>query len=416
MRLKDRLVHAWNAFQSSESGVENYAYNYGPGSSSRPDRTRLNYGAEKSISASLYARLAIDVASVSIRHVRLDQNGRFLDTINSGLDRCLSLSANIDQTGRAFIQDVAFSLFDEGVVAIVPIDTSENLRNKDSFDILSMRVGKVVEWFPRDVRVELYNDRTGLKDQIILPKNKIAIVENPLYPVMNEPNGTLRRLIEKLNLLDAIDIESGAGRLDLLITLPYTIRTEARQLQAQKRREDIETQLKGSRYGVAYIDAAEKVTQLNRPAENQLMEQIEFLTSSFYSSLGISQEVFNGTAPVESILNYYNRTVEPVVGAIVDAMKVPFITKTGRSQGQSISAFRDPFKLVPTSELGDLADSFTRNAVLSSNEIRSIIGFRPSQDPSAEELRNKNLNPPTGAQPQEGLQQIPQGEEANGQY
>ena len=390
-----RLQHAWNAFRGNDS--TNYS-DLGMSYSTRPDRVRLRIGNERSIISSIYNRIAIDVAAIMIQHARTDQNGRYLEAMPSGLNNCLTLEANKDQTGRAFIQDIVMSMFDEGCVAIVPVDTTLDPTISGGYDINTMRTARILEWFPNHVRVRLYNDRTGLREDITLLKSTVAIVENPLYSVMNEPNSTLKRLIHKLNLLDAIDEQSSSGKLDLIIQLPYVVKTPARKQQADERRKDIEMQLKGSKYGIAYIDGTEKVTQLNRPAENNLMKQIEYLTSMLYSQLGMTTTIFDGTADEKTMLNYYNRTVEPIISAIADAMKRSFLTKTGRSQGQTIMYFRDPFKLVPVNELADIADKFTRNEILSSNEVRAIIGYKPSSDPGADELRNKNLNPAkTGA-------------------
>lgn len=393
--FRNRLQHAWNAFLNRDP-TRMYPYeDMGSSSSYRPDRVRLTIGNERSIVTSIYNRIAIDVSANSIQHVRLDQNGRYLETIDSGLNNALTLSANADQTGRAFRQDVVMSMFDEGVVAIVPVDTTINPTITGSYDVQSMRVGKIIEWFPKHVRIRLYNERTGLKEEVTLPKDVVCIIENPLYAVMNEPNSTLKRLITKLNLLDAIDQQSGSGKLDLIIQLPYVIKTPARQQQAEERRQAIENQLSGSKYGIAYTDGTEKVTQLNRPAENNLMGQIEYLTSMLYSQLGLTESIFDGTADEKTMLNYYNRTVEPILSAITDEMKRKFLTKTARTQFQSVVFVRDPFKLVPVNELADIADKFTRNEILSSNEMRSIVGYKPASDPRADELRNKNLNSTT---------------------
>lgn len=389
--ILNRLKHAWNAFR--EDTTANAYQNVGPGYSIRPDRLHLRITNERSIISSIYTRIAMDVASVSILHVRVDQNGRYLEQINSGLNECLTLQSNIDQVASNFMQDVVLSMFDEGCVAIVPVETSINPAVSTSYDILSLRTAKIVEWFPRHVRLYLYDDRRGIKDYIILPKKDVAIIENPLYSIMNEPNSTLKRLVHKLNLLDAIDDQSGSGKLDLIIQLPYVVKTQARQEQAEKRHKDIEDQLAGSKYGIAYIDATEKVTQLNRPTENNLMKQIEFLTSMLYSQLGITSEILEGKADEKVMINYYSRTVDPILTAIVDAMKPKFLTKTGRTQGQSLLYIRDPFKLVPATELATIADTFTRNAILTSNEVRGIIGYKPVDDADADALRNKNLNP-----------------------
>ena len=386
-----RIKRGWNAFRN-KSQTEEIFQDIGPGYSSRPDRVRLNLGNEKSIVSSVYNRIGIDVAAVNIQHVRTDEDNHFVEPIKSGLNECLTLEANIDQTARNFMMDVVLSMFDEGSVAIVPVDTSENPKVPGSYDVLTMRTGKIVQWYPYHVRVRLYNELSGNDEEITLPKRSVVIIENPLYPVMNEPNSTLKRLIYKLNLLDAIDSQSGSGKLDLIIQLPYAIRTATRRAQAEKRREEIEKQLEGSQYGIAYTDGAEKITQLNRPAENNLMKQIEYLTSMLYNQLGITQSIFDGTATEEELINYYNRTVEPILSSIADGMKRTFLTKTGRSQGQSIMYFRDPFKLVPAEKLATIADSLTRNEIVSSNEFRAIIGLKPSKDPKADELRNKNLN------------------------
>ena len=390
--ISSRFRHAWNAFRSN--GQQNYYRDIGTGYSYRPDRPRLTRGNERSIVTSVYNRIALDVAQINIQHVKLDENDRFLEIINSGLNNCLSLEANIDQTGRSFIQDVVMSMFDEGCVAIVPVDTDDDPEDglPGSFDIDTMRTGKILEWYPQHVRVQLYNDQTGMKEDILLPKSTVAIIENPLYAVINEPNSTMQRLIRKLNLLDVIDEQSSSGKLDLIIQLPYVIKTEARRLQAENRRKDIEKQLSGSKYGIAYTDGTEHITQLNRPVGNNLMTQIEYLTSMLYSQLGITQSILDGTADEKTMLNYYNRTIEPIVSAIADEMRRKFLTKTARSQKHSIKFFRDPFKLVPVTELAEIVDKLTRNEVATSNEARQIIGWKPSKDPKADELRNKNLN------------------------
>jgi len=390
MPISSRLKHAWNIFINKEP--PNYHQDSGAGYYSRPDRPRLTRGNEQSIVTAVYNRIALDASSINIRHVRLDENGRYISGINSGLNGCLSLEANMDQTGRSFIQDVVMSMLDEGSVAIVPIDTTFNPTLTSAYDINSMRTGKILEWYPKHIKVRLYNDTTGLKEDKLVPKSIAAIIENPLYAVINESNSTMKRLVRKLNLLDLIDEQSGSGKLDLIIQLPYVIKTEARRQQADNRRKDIEDQLSGSKYGIAYTDGTERITQLNRPVENNLMKQIEYLTSMLYSQLGITQSILDGTADDKTMLNYYNRTIEPILSAIVDEMKRKFLTKTARSQFQSISFFRDPFKLVPVSEISEIADKFTRNEIMSSNEIRQIIGLKPSDDPKADELRNKNLN------------------------
>ena len=401
MGLKTRVQHAWNAFVNNRDPTRSYR-DLGPGYTYRPDRPRFTRGNERSIVTSVYNRIALDVAALKITHCRLDENGRYLEAMNSDLNECLTVQANIDQASRAFIQDVVMSMFDEGCVAIVPVETTGNPLITGSYDISSMRTGQVVEWHPQDVKVRVYNERTGYKEDIILPKKSVAIVENPLYAVMNQPNSTMQRLIRKLNLLDYIDEQSGSGKLDLIIQLPYVIKTEARRQQAEARRKDIEDQLAGSKYGIAYTDGTERVTQLNRPVENNLMKQIEYLTSMLYSQLGITQSVLDGTADEKTMINYYNRAVEPIVSAIVDEMKRKFLTKTARTKLQSIEFYRDPFKLMPVSEIAEAADKFTRNEIMSSNEIRQVIGMKPSSDPKADQLVNSNI-----AQPQEKQEASP---------
>lgn len=390
-KLGSRIRRAWNAF-SMRDPTRPYRNDMGVGYTRRPDRVRMSKGNEKSIVTSVYNRIAMDVASISIKHVQLDKNGRYTEDKNTGLNNCLTLEANIDQTSRAFMQDVVMSMFDEGVVAIVPVDTDSDPET-GSFDINTMRTGKILEWYPRHVKVRVYNDRTGNKEDIWMAKSSVGIIENPLYAVINESNSTMQRLIRKLNLLDYIDEQSGSGKLDLIIQLPYTIKTDTRRRQADDRRKTIEEQLTGSKYGIAYADAAEKITQLNRPVENNLLKQIEYLTSMVYSQLGMTTSVMDGTADEKTMLNYHNRSTEPIVSAIVDEMKRKFLTKTARTQGQSILFFRDPFKLIPVSEVAEIADKFTRNEIATSNEIRQVIGWKPSDDPKADELRNKNLNP-----------------------
>lgn len=364
---------------------------YGTSSSFRPDRPRMRFTNERSIITSIYTRISIDVASVDIRHVRLDDQDRYLEDIDSGLNNCFTLEANIDQNARHFRQDIAMTLLDKGVIAIVPVDTSLDPNETTSFDILTVRVGEVVHWFPRHVKVSLYNDRVGIRQEIVLPKSRVAIVENPFYNVMNEPNSTLQRLIRKLNFLDAVDEQSASGKLDLIIQLPYVIKSDARREQAEKRRQDIEFQLKGSQYGIAYTDGTEKITQLNRPAENNLLKQIEYLIVMLYGQLGITAEIMNGTADEKATLNYWNRTVEPIINAVVEECKRKFLTKTARSQQQSIEMFRNPFKLMPIGDIAEIADKFARNEILSSNEIRQLIGFKPSKDPKADQLVNSNM-------------------------
>ena len=391
MSFGSRLKHAWNAF----TGTDYTTYqDVGPGYSSRPDRIRLTRGNERSIITSVYNRIALDVAALNVQHIRLDENGRFLSVIQDGLNTCLTVEANIDQTARAFIQDIVVSMLDEGCVAIVPVDTTYDPSVTGSYDIQTMRVGKILDWYPQHVRVRLYNERTGTKENILVPKSTVAIVENPLYAVVNEPNSTMQRLIRKLNLLDVIDEQSGSGKLDLIIQLPYVIKTEARRQQAENRRKDIEAQLSGTKYGIAYADGTERITQLNRSVNNNLMSQIEYLTSMLYSQLGITQSILDGTADEKTMLNYNNRTIEPIISAIVDEMKRKFLSKTARSQNKSIKFFRDPFKLVPVADLAEISDKFTRNEIATSNEIRQVIGWKPSDDPKADELRNSNLSQP----------------------
>lgn len=385
-----RLKHAWNAFQNRDPTQERYVS--GGGYYHRPDRVRFSRGNEKSIVTSVYNRIALDVAAISLQHVRMDDNGRFLSIIDSELNKCLSLEANIDQTGRAFIQDAVMSMLDEGSVALVPIDTTDDPDLTGAYDINSIRTGKIIEWKPKHVKVRVYNDRTGEKQDILRPKKSVAIVENPMYAIINEPNSTMQRLIRKLNLLDAVDEQSSAGKLDLIIQLPYVIKSEARRKQADDRRKDIEMQLAGSKYGIAYTDGTERITQLNRPIENNLLKQVEYLTNLLFSQLGITQGILDGTADEKTMLNYYSRTTEPIVAAIVDAMKRTFLTKTARSQLQTIMYFRDPFKLVPVNDIAEIADKFTRNEILTSNEIRQIIGMKPSSDPKADELVNSNIS------------------------
>ena len=397
MSFGSRLKHAWNAFTG------NIQMNYrdlGMSYSYRADRPRMSRGNERSIVTSVYNRIALDVAALNVQHVRLDENGRFLSVIDDGLNNCLTLEANVDQTARSFIQDVVISMFDEGSVAIVPVDTTTDPNVSGSYDIQSLRVGQILDWYPQYIRTRVYNEQTGRKEDIVVPKSAVAIIENPLYAVINEPNSTMQRLIRKLNLLDVIDEQSGSGKLDLIIQLPYVIKTEARRQQAENRRKDIESQLSGSKYGIAYTDGTEHITQLNRSVNNNLMSQIEYLTSMLYSQLGITQSILDGTADEKTMLNYNNRTIEPIISAIVDEMKRKFLTKTARSQRQSISFFRDPFKLVPVNEIAEIADKFTRNEIMTSNEIRQVVGMQPSDDPRADELRNKNLSEPSGSDQQ----------------
>ena len=391
MSLGARLKHAWNVFTANETvGAR---WDIGPSYFYRPDRPIFSRGNERSIITSVYNRIALDVAAISIQHVRLDDEGRFTSVMNSTLNDCLSLEANLDQTGRAFIQDIVQSMLDEGCVAIVPVDTDID-PDEGSYKIETMRTGKILEWYPQHVKVRVYNEQTGKKEDVLVSKRTVAIVENPFYAVMNEPNSTMQRLIRKLNILDAIDEQSGSGKLNLIIQLPYVIKTEARRQQAEKRRKDIEEQLSGSKYGVAYTDGTEHVVQLNRPVDNNLMSQIEYLTSMLYSQLGLTQTIMDGSADDKTMLNYLTRTVEPILSAIVDEMKRKFLSKTARSQKQSILFFRDPFKLVPVGEIAEIADKMTRNEIMTSNEIRQKIGMTPSKDPNADKLRNSNLSAP----------------------
>lgn len=397
MSFGSRLKHAWNAFTGN---VQMNYRDLGMSHSYRADRPRMSRGNERSIVTSVYNRIALDVAALNVQHVRLDENGRFLSVIDDGLNNCLTLEANVDQTARSFVQDVVISMFDEGSVAIVPVDTTTDPNVSGSYDIQSLRVGQILDWYPQHIRARVYNEQTGRKEDIVVPKSAVAIIENPLYAVINEPNSTMQRLIRKLNLLDVIDEQSGSGKLDLIIQLPYVIKTEARRQQAENRRKDIESQLSGSKYGIAYTDSTEHITQLNRSVNNNLMSQIEYLTSMLYSQLGITQSILDGTADEKTMLNYNNRTIEPIISAIVDEMKRKFLTKTARSQRQSISFFRDPFKLVPVNEIAEIADKFTRNEIMTSNEIRQVVGMKPSDDPRADELRNKNLSEPSGSDQQ----------------
>lgn len=416
--LGSRLRHAWNAFRNRDPTV-----NYEDGGASyyrRPDRIHLTRGNERSLVTSVYNRIALDVAAIGIKHCKIDENGRYLYDIKSELNNCLNLSANQDQTGRAFIQDVVMSMLDEGCVAIVPTDTTLNPKETQSYDILSMRTGKIIQWRPQQVQIRLYNESTGKKEEIWLPKKSVAIVENPLYAVINEPNSTMQRLMRKLSLLDVTDEQTASGKLDLIIQLPYVIKTDARRQQAENRRKDIEMQLAGSKYGIAYTDGTERITQLNRSVENNLMKQVEYLTNLLYSQLGVTQAVLEGTADEQAMLNYYSRTIEPIVSAIVDEMKRKFLSKTARTQLQTITFFRDPFKLVPINNIADIADKFTRNEILTSNELRQIIGMKPSIDPKADELRNSNIsqskddpmNQPYGTE----NEYYEEGESQNGEY
>ena len=405
MGFLDRLQHGWNAFMNKDP-TRDYR-DYGMSYSYRPDRPRLSRGNERSIVTAIYNRIALDVSSLTVKHCKLDGNGRYLSDIDSSLNSCLNLEANMDQTGRAFIQDAVMSMLDEGVVALVPIDTTLDPMITGSYDIVSMRTAKIVQWYPAHVKVRVYNDRTGDKEEIVLPKSNVAIVENPLYAVINEPNSTMQRLIRKLNLLDIVDEQTSAGKLDLIIQLPYVIKSEARRQQADSRRKDIEMQLSGSKYGIAYTDGTERITQLNRPVENNLLKQIEYLTSMLYSQLSFHQSILDGTADEKTMLNYNNRIIEPIISAFVDEMKRKFLTKTARTQMQTIMVFRDPFKLVPVNDIAEIADKFTRNEIMTSNEIRQIVGMKPSNDPKADKLINSNLNHPEEENQQSDMQQYP---------
>lgn len=393
MGFIDRIQHSWNAFRNRDPTTSytdtDVGYSY------RPDRVRMTRGNERSIVTSIYNRIAIDVASIDIRHCRLDENNRYMSDMDSKLNNCLTVEANLDQSARAFRQDIVMSMFDEGCVAIVPVDTTINPKVSDSYDIASMRTGKIIEWYPQHVKVNVYNENTGKKEDLVLPKKSVGIVENPLYAIMNEPNSTMQRLIRKLALLDISDEQTASGKLDLIIQLPYIIKSEARRQQADQRRKDIESQLAGSKYGIAYTDGTEHITQLNRSVENNLLKQIETLTATLYSQLGITQEIMDGTADEKTMLNYNNRTIEPIVSAIVDEMKRKFLTKTARSQKQSIVSFHDLFKLVPVNDIAEIADKFTRNEILTSNEIRQIVGMKPSDDPKADQLINSNISQPS---------------------
>lgn len=390
MALMDRLKHAWNIFKNKDPTQVNW--NIGPSYGYRPDRMRYTRGNERSIVTAVYNRIAMDVAAVNLKHIRLDENDRYKETIDSGLNNCLSIEANLDQTGRAFIQDLVASMLDEGCVAAVPTDADDEPEDSGNFKVYTLRTGKILEWYPRHVKVEVYNEQEGQRQQIIIPKSTVPLIENPMYSVMNEPNSIYQRLVRKLTLLDVVDEQTSSGKLDLIIQLPYIIKTEARREQAEKRRKDIEKQLSEGKYGIAYTDGTERITQLNRPVENNLMKQIEYLTSMFFSQLGITQSILDGTADEKTMLNYYNRTIEPILSAIADEMKRKFLTPTARSQKQTIAYFRDPFKLVPVNDIAEIADKFTRNEIMTSNEIRQVIGMKPSSDPNADVLRNKNLS------------------------
>ena len=402
MGIFDVLRHSWDVFRNREPTY----YNIGSSSTYRPDRIRTFIRNEQSIVTSIYTRIALDVASINIRHCRVDENGRFKEYVNSGLDSCLNLEANIDQTGRAFKQDIVESMFDEGVVAIVPVDTTMNPTKTCSYDIQTMRTGKILEWYPEHVKVQLYNQKTGYREELILPKRIVGIIENPMYSIINEPNSTMQRLIRKLTLLDRVDETTSSGKLDMIIQLPYVIKSDSRRKEAEKRKKDIEEQLKGP-YGIAYVDGTEKIIQLNRPVENNLMKQVEYLRNELYSQIGITQEVLNGTADEQTMLNYNSRTIEPIVSAITDEMTRKFLTKTARSQSQTIMFFRDPLRLVPVNNIAEIADKLTRNEILTSNEIRGVIGFKPSDDPKADKLINSNLNQPDGEQTDQTIENEP---------
>ena len=402
MGIFDVLRHSWDVFRNREPTY----YNIGSSSTYRPDRIRTFIRNEQSIVTSIYTRIALDVASINIRHCRVDENGRFKEYISSGLDNCLNLEANIDQTGRAFKQDIVESMFDEGVVAIVPVDTTMNPTKTGSYDIQTMRTGKILEWYPEHVKVQLYNQKTGYREELILPKRIVGIIENPMYSIINEPNSTMQRLIRKLTLLDRVDETTSSGKLDMIIQLPYVIKSDSRRKEAEKRKKDIEEQLKGP-YGIAYVDGTEKIIQLNRPVENNLMKQVEYLRNELYSQIGITQEVLNGTADEQTMLNYNSRTIEPIVSAITDEMTRKFLTKTARSQSQTIMFFRDMLRLVPVNNIAEIADKLTRNEILTSNEIRGVIGFKPSDDPKADKLINSNLNQPDGEQTDQTIENEP---------
>lgn len=409
LQFGSRLKNAFNAFLNRDPTNHYRPMEYG--SYYRPDRPRFSRGNEKSIVTSVYNRIALDVSAMDIKHCRMDVDGRYLEDIKSDLNNCLTLEANIDQTSRAFMQDVVMSMFDEGCVAIVPIDTDTNPDQNGSYSIYTMRTGKIVEWFPAHVKVSVYNERRGRREEILMSKQSVAIIENPLYAVINEPNSTMQRLIRKLNLLDYVDEQSGSGKLDLIIQLPYIVKSEARRAQANERRAEIEKQLTGSKYGIAYTDGTEKITQLNRPVENNLMKQIEYLTNMLYSQLGITQAVLDGTADEKAMLNYYSRTIEPIVLAITDEMKRKFLTKTARTQNQTITAFRDPFRLVPVNDIAEIADKFTRNEIMTSNEIRQKIGMKPSDDPKADQLINSNISQPEDRSMTEDYKDYPEEEQ-----
>lgn len=410
MALLDGFRRVWNLFRNKDP-TATVRYDIGPSYGYRPDRSRFSRGNERTIVTSVYNRIAMDAASYRMQHVRLDDNERFTEVIQSGLNNCLTVEANIDQTGRAFMQDLVASMLDEGCVAAVPIDTDDEPEEAGGFKIYTMRTGKILDWYPRHVRIQVYNELSGRREEAIVPKETVAIIENPMFAVMNEPNSTMQRLIRKLNLLDAVDEQTSSGKLDLIIQLPYVIKRETQREQAEKRRKDIETQLAEGKYGIAYTDGTERITQLNRPVENNLMRQVEYLTSMVYSQLGITQAILDGSADQTTMLNYYNRTIEPILSAIADEMKRKFLTKTARSQLQTITFFRDPFKLIPVTDLAEIADKMTRNEIMTSNEIRQAIGMKPSKDPKADELRNKNLSDPNPDKTPKAEEEIPKKEE-----
>ena len=390
VNLISRLKHSWNAFMNRDP---TYDYiNTGPGYSSRPDRPRFTRGNERTIVTAIYNRIALDVASININHCKIDNNGRFIETINSSLNKCLNLEANLDQTGRAFVQDIVMSMLDEGSVAIVPVETDISPSKTESYKILSMRTGKIMEWYPNHVKVRLYDERDGEKKDIKLEKKSVAIIENPLYAVINEHNSTMQRLMRKLALLDSMDERMSTGKLDMIIQLPYVIKSETRRKEAERRRKELEEQMSGSTYGIGYIDGTERIVQLNRSLDNNLVKQVEQLTSQLYSQLGITQAILDSSASEEEMLNYYSRTIEPIISAIVDEMKRKFLTKTARTQNQTIKFFRDPFRLVPLSKLAEIAGTFTQNEIITANEVRQIIGMKPSDDPKADQLVNSNIN------------------------
>lgn len=392
--ILNRVRKAWNAFLFDNASRPDYSPTIGVSSGESPHRSRSRYYNDKSIVSSIYTRISIDVAAIAIRHIQLDEQHRYAEDLDSGLNNCLTLQPNIDQGPRAFRQDICMTMFDKGVAALVPVDTDVDPETNAAVDILTLRVGEIKQWYPKHVRLDVYNENRGIREEITLEKRFVAIVENPLYAVMNHPNSTLQRLIRKLNLLDVVDEQSSSGKLDLIIQLPYVVKSPSRKTQAENRRSEIEMQLKGSQYGIAYTDGTEKITQLNRPAENNLLKQIEYLTNMLYGQLGITEEVMNGTADEKTMLNYYNRTIEPILDAIIEAQQRTFIGVPGTKRGERIKYFRDPFKLVPVSALADIADKFSRNEILSGNEIRGFMGLPPSKDPKADKLQNSNMPQP----------------------